>query len=436
VDSAGYRTETPYPARFQKELNPRRFALALAAQGIAAPDFDRAFTYMDLGFGMGVPLVCLAAANPQARFYGVDFMPEHVAHARRLADAAGLDNLDVRTLSFADLGAADFPMLDVIVAHGVWSWVRDEVRDHVLRFIAARLKPGGVLYVSYNAMPGWAAMMPLRQMMKDAFDRAPGAVEARVAAALAHARALEDAQSLFLRAHPTNALRLKQMEAESPAYLAHEYFNDAWQPFYVREVTRDLVGAGLTFAASANLQDNVTDITVRAEARAVFAAATSALEREMLKDMLLSKQFRRDLFVREPRALSDSEMAAVHARFRFAAVMTPDQLAEAKLTTEIVTVKLNTAVHRGLVSALAPGPKSLAELLRDAAVSELSPNAAFGTLYLLAAMGAVAPSPGDQALRAASASVDRLNAEIARRAGTRLEIPARASAAVGGGIAV
>ncbi|MDX2145185.1 MAG: class I SAM-dependent methyltransferase [Rhodospirillaceae bacterium] len=435
MDTAGYRTETPYPARFQKELNPRRFALALAAQGLAAPDMDAPFTYMDLGCGMGVPLVCLAAGNPHARFYGVDFMAEHVAHARGLADAAALNNLDVRAASFADLAPGDFPMFDVMVVHGVWSWVTPDVRAQLLAFIDARLKPGGLLYVSYNAMPGWAAMIPLREIMKQAFDRAGGDQAARVAAAMAHARALEGAQTLYLRAHPTNAIRLKQMATESPAYLAHEYFNEAWRPCYVREVAADVAGVGLTFAASANLQDNVTDLTVRAEARALFEGATTALERETLKDMLLCKQFRRDIFVRGPSPLSDGEMAAVHARVRFGALMTPAQLAEATLTTEIMTVKLNTEVHRGLVGALIDAPRTLAEAIRHPAVSGLNANAAFGTFYLLAAMGAVAPAASDAVMAAASEPVARLNAEIARRAGTPNAIPARAVAMVGGGVA-
>jgi hypothetical protein len=57
------------------------------------------------------------------------------------------------------------PPFDFIVAHGVYSWVaaherqtiRDLVRDHVV--------PGGLLYVSYNSLPGWAGEMPLRKLL-------------------------------------------------------------------------------------------------------------------------------------------------------------------------------------------------------------------------------------------------------------------------------
>ena len=148
--ATGYRTEAPYPIRFHRELNPRRMVLALAAQGLSAPSCDQPYTYMELGFGQGVSLVMLAAANPHAQFYGVDLMPEHVAHARGLAEAAGLSNLHVRQLTFAELEQHDWPVFDFIVAHGVWSWVAAPVRDNIRRFIDARLKPRGLLYLSYN----------------------------------------------------------------------------------------------------------------------------------------------------------------------------------------------------------------------------------------------------------------------------------------------
>jgi hypothetical protein len=46
--------------------------------------------------------------------------------------------------------------------HGIWSWVSEDNRQIILDFIDRKLKPGGVLYLSYNTQPGWSAFMPLR----------------------------------------------------------------------------------------------------------------------------------------------------------------------------------------------------------------------------------------------------------------------------------
>lgn len=48
---------------------------------------------MELGYGRRLTALMLAAVNPHARFYAVDFNPAHIAEARLLADAAELDNL-------------------------------------------------------------------------------------------------------------------------------------------------------------------------------------------------------------------------------------------------------------------------------------------------------------------------------------------------------
>ena len=46
------------------------------------------------------------------------------------------------------------PMFDYVTLHGVYSWVGTTVRADIVRFLRRYLKPGGAVYLSYNAMPG------------------------------------------------------------------------------------------------------------------------------------------------------------------------------------------------------------------------------------------------------------------------------------------
>jgi SAM-dependent methyltransferase len=427
VDAGGYRTEAPYVMRFHRALNPRRMGLALLANGYAPLNCDRPYTYMELGFGQGLSLVMLAAANPHAQFYGVDLLPEHVDHARNLAAAAGLTNLHVHQLSFSDLDKRQWPAFDAIAAHGVWTWVAATYRADILRFIDQHLTDGGLAYVSYNAMPGWSSMEPVRGLLKAEFDRAPGDLASRVKAAIEAVRAVEKAQPIYFNQNPLVSMRLKQMETERPEYLAHEYFNAAWTPFYFEDVLNEFEGIGLSFVGSGNLQDNVVDIAVKAEAKSTYAELQTLCQRETLKDVLANKQFRRDLFVRKPRTLDDAELMATMAGTRFAALMRPDDLAGAKLTTEGATLKLNAPVHRALVKALQSGPRTVGELCAMPALSALNPNAAYGTLFLLAAMNAVEAAAPDSISSTAKMSVDRLNAAITKH-------PYQSSAVIGAGV--
>ena len=48
------------------------------------------------------------------------------------------------------------------------------VRDEIRAFIRAKLKPGGLAMVSYNAMPGWAHVQPIRRIMRAHAASVPG----------------------------------------------------------------------------------------------------------------------------------------------------------------------------------------------------------------------------------------------------------------------
>ena len=77
--------------------------------------------------------------------------------ARQLAVASGAD-IDLYEDSFEDFARrTDLPPFDHIGLHGVWSWISDRNRTVIVGFIQRKLKPGGVLYVGYNALPGRAA---------------------------------------------------------------------------------------------------------------------------------------------------------------------------------------------------------------------------------------------------------------------------------------
>ena len=431
MEAGGYTTEAPYVMRFHRALNPRRLGLAILANGFASLNCDAQYTYMELGFGQGLSLVMLAAANPQAQFYGVDLLPEHVEHARGLAAAAGLTNLHVYQLSFSDLDKQEWPAFDVITAHGVWSWVTANYRADVLRFADKTLKDGGLMYVSYNAMPGWSSMEPIRALLKAEFDRASGTLPERIATAIRKVREVEKAQPIYFNQHPLVLMRLKHMETERPEYLAHEYFNAEWKPFYVEDVLNEFESIGLSFVGSGNLQDNVVDIAVKAEAKPLYSDLKTAAQRETLKDILANKLFRRDLFVRKPRMLDDAELTAAMATTRFVALMRPEDLAEAKLTTEGATLKLNAPIHRSLVKALQAGPRTPAELCAMPEFSSLTTNAVYGTLFLLAALNAVDGAASDQTSSAAKSGTHRLNAAIARNG---ITMPASGSPVVGGGV--
>ena len=61
----------------------------------------------------------------------------------------------------------DTPVLDYIALHGIRSWVSDENRDVIVNYIREKLKPGGVYYIDYKTLPGWATFLRLQQLLNE-----------------------------------------------------------------------------------------------------------------------------------------------------------------------------------------------------------------------------------------------------------------------------
>jgi predicted O-methyltransferase YrrM len=168
--TAGYASELEYIPGFYREQSPTHLNLACVLNGVTPVDTALPFTYLELGFGRGLSLNTLAAANPNGDFYGIDFNPAHVAGARQLAQAASLENVTLLERSFEALALqedADIPECDFITLHGIYTWVTAENQQHIIAIINRYLKPGGIVYVSYNALPGTCPTLPLQRMMVD-----------------------------------------------------------------------------------------------------------------------------------------------------------------------------------------------------------------------------------------------------------------------------
>jgi hypothetical protein len=182
---------------------------------------------------------------------------------------AGTDaRLEAADQTFAVFCARDdLPQFDFIGLHGVWSWVSAANRERILELVARRLRAGGVLYVSYNALPGWAPMLPLREMMVAYAAALPADLPRadRIEAALrdAQMRVLRD--PLVLEACPGIEAELRAIRNKGVAYLAHEFFNRDWAPMPPAQVAAAMRSVGLSFAAQADEAEPASGARFRRE---------------------------------------------------------------------------------------------------------------------------------------------------------------------------
>jgi SAM-dependent methyltransferase len=347
----------------------------------------------------------VAATHPNADVVGIDAMPEHVVHARKLCEQAGIGNIDVRHASFGSPALRALPQFEYIVAHGVYTWVSPAARADLRAFVDRHLKPGGLVYLSYNAMPGWAADVPLQRLLRELAAAASGDSVARFAAAAAVAATMTDAGARALLASPMARSGLaKRRETLDRAYFPHEYLLAAWQPLYVTDVRALLQDIGLTPVGSATTCDNFDSYTIGRRGREVLATLEDADLRELARDFFRGTMFRRDVFSRDARAITDEER-----RTRLFATTyhlgRPAETIGYAMTTPAGVVGFDTAAAHHIVASLAAGPRRLADLQEDRfAAGDLLAN----TLALCAA-GHVQPVAGG------AAPVEQLNRILADR---------------------
>ena len=171
-DLSGYTTDTLYPAQLQSKFTPGWLAAATLRNGWKAPDPRGAFRMLDIGCGDGIGLALMAASHPEARFEGLDGMAEHIARGRDFS--RDLPNIELRHQLFDEALGEGGDEADFVTMHGVIAWVEPEIRAQALDLAAARLAPGGIAAVSYNAMPGWSNRFGYQHMIYRIAQTLPG----------------------------------------------------------------------------------------------------------------------------------------------------------------------------------------------------------------------------------------------------------------------
>ena len=432
--TAGYVADIGYTFGYYPELNPLRMQLSFLRAGLVPPQVR---TACELGFGQGMSTNLHAAAST-VQWCGTDFNPAQAAFAQDLATAGGT-GARLFDESFAEFAQrSDLPDFDFIAMHGIWSWVSDENRACIVDFVRRKLKVGGVLYVSYNTLPGWASFAPMRHLLTqhaELIGSEGHGIASRIDGALSFAEKLLAQQPGYAIANPHIGERLKQLRAKSPHYLAHEYFNRDWHPMHFATMVEWLAPAKLSYACPAHLLEQVTELQLTEGQHAFLRDIPDANFRESVRDFMTHQQFRRDYWVKGARQLTPLQRTEAMRAQRFVLATHRPNIA-LKVNAGPGEATLNQAVYNPLLDLLADHqPRTLAELERHPKL-KIPLHSLVESLIVLCGMGHVWPAQSDAQADAARATADRLNADLLQRSRDNSEITQLASPLTGGGMGV
>jgi len=271
---------------------------------------------LELGCGDGGNLIPMAVSLPGSEFVGIDLARSAIERGIAAASAIGASNVSLHQADIAGIG--DMGEFDYVIAHGVYSWVPPEVRAALLRVIREHMRPAGLAFVSYNAMPGDHIRGVVRQMMR---MHTAGIEDPRKK--LEQARALlqmleqapGDAGDVYrplLRSEVGRALQ------SSDELLFHDDLADISQPFFFSEFMAAAQAAGLQFASEAVFHSmNLSTLPPDLGRLLTDLAARDVIAKEQYLDFLTCRGFRQTLLCQREVELRRDVDAERISQFRF-----------------------------------------------------------------------------------------------------------------------
>jgi len=431
----GYVTDQQYTHGYYAELNPLRLRLLLLNAGWMPPVIKQA---CELGFGQGVS-VNLHAAASSVSWQGTDFNAAHVAYARETARASSV-NIQLADDDFATFSARDdLPMFDYIALHGVWSWVGDTNRRTIVDFISRRLNPGGTVYVSYNTLPGWASMLPVRDLIRahaDVMGSSAGGSVAQLDASLAFVDRLWQSDPAFARAHPQLQQALAQFKSQDRRYLVHELLNRDWTPMSVAQLGNWLSEARLSYAGSAQPLDNIDGLQLSSSQQALFKEIGHPLLQAATRDVMTNQRFRRDYWLKGGRRLNPLEVAN-YLRREYVVLLQPAVDVALEVNGANGTAALQASIYQPVLEALSDHrAQTIGELEKAVHKAGVTFNQLREALMVLIGKWVVAPAHSPETSALVHSQCEQLNKHLCRQAMLGGEVSYLASPVTGGGVSV
>ena len=294
-----YTTETYDVFNFYGQMSPLHLCYVCLLEGIRPPSIE-SFNYIELGCGYGISTNVFAAANPQGNFYGLDFNPKHISEANKISKKCQIKNVQLIEESFSKLGvlAESLPKFDFIILHGVFTWVSHQNRQYIIEFIRKSLKDNGIVYVSYNCAVGWAAFLPIRNLMFEKFKNTSGCLEDRAIAAFQIAENLIHGKAMYLNTYPSLIEKIVSLKSVSINYFLHEFLNEEWNLFYQKDLTNEFKSAEITYVGSTNIIENIENLYINPDGLNILNTTSDQSTRETFKELLTDQLFRPDVYVR------------------------------------------------------------------------------------------------------------------------------------------
>lgn len=317
---------------------------------------------LELACGNGANLIPLASRWPGASFLGIDLAETAILSAQKHSMELGLSNIAFRAADIALLRPGDLGAFDYVIVHGLYSWVPEPVRRATLGLIASVLAPGGVAYVSYNALPGCRIRHLVRDLLAIRLRGRPYSASI-IEPAWSFIRELdaipvEGAPGFFAALHE----EIHQAASVSAEFLFHDDLSPDNQPFYLHQFASDAAAHGLAYLGDASI-DQMREPEGNAELSAWIdrMSAGDGVLRQQYVDFVTGARFKRSLVCRAGDLPGEADLRPVASRALWTGELEPEGSVERLDDSE---ARFSGSTHPG-VSTNHPAIKSALMLMHE-----------------------------------------------------------------------
>ncbi len=432
----GYFTESTYTYGYYRDISPVWQNFCLTVNGFAAPELNEDSKHCELGFGQGVSANIHAAAT-HGKYFGTDFNPAEAAHANELCKASGADANFFENSFEEFLNRDDLPQFDSISLHGIWSWVNPENQKHITDFAKKFLKSGGIFYNSYNCYPGWSPAAPLRELfaLHDKYAHKSSKTFERVEEAIKFTEELLSKNPAYFQRVPDVKNIFENIKKHNRNYLAHEYFNSNWICMYFSDVAEIMQSAKLDFACTSEAIEGLPHFNFPQDILNFLNKIESPVMREQVKDYFLNRQFRKDIYIRGSRKISDFERVEKLIKTNY--ILPTTQELPKKISVPLGEINFPEGLPEKIFEYFSEDnfkPKTFEKFIKNNPF--IAKTDIFQMLVILIQGGKLMPCQNDSAAQSVKKNCLALNKFICNRAKVADEVGFLASPVLGGGYPV
>ncbi len=285
----------PYPSKFFLQTHPDRLATIGTIFGMNAPNV-KTCRVLELGCGNGSNLIAHGFNLPTAEFVGIDLAETHIIEGKQAVAQLNLKNVELLQGDVTEMSVAEYGKFDYIIAHGLFSWIPDFVREKVLMLYREMLTENGIGYISYNALPGARLREMVRDMMRFHTSEISDPLE-KVGSAISFLSLLSENTTEKKTFKPVLENELERHFRHDAADIFHDDLGDFYQPFYFHEFAELLKENDLQFLSEAEFHALSTN-SFPPDVREFLAQINDVIKREQYADFFRGRVFRQTLFCR------------------------------------------------------------------------------------------------------------------------------------------